>query len=139
MEAVKECLCSYFYQPTFRERWSNKNYIKNIKKKKSISPLNYWGGLLNPSTTKRSILPLNFPKPVKLPSNGFQTVVLLQYHRCCYSTHGLATVPAILSFLFLFISAESLKNHSKSQKNHKMENLVPAVLSFLFYSFWLNL
>jgi hypothetical protein len=28
MEAVKECLCSYLYQPTFRERWSNKNYIK---------------------------------------------------------------------------------------------------------------
>jgi hypothetical protein len=25
-------------------------------------------------------------------------------------------------FIFKFISAESLKNHSKSQKNHKMEN-----------------
>ena len=27
-------------------------------------------------------------------------------------------------FSFLFILAESLKNHSKSQKNHKMENLI---------------
>jgi hypothetical protein len=33
-----------------------------------------------------------------------------------------ATVTMVLSFSFLFISAESLKNHSKSQKNHKMEN-----------------
>ena len=37
MEAVKECLCSYFYQPTFRERWSNKNYIKNIKYRGTFS------------------------------------------------------------------------------------------------------
>jgi hypothetical protein len=29
---------------------------------------------------------------------------------------------AVLHFSFLFISAESLKNHSKSQKNHKMKN-----------------
>jgi len=28
----------------------------------------------------------------------------------------------ILSFYFLFISIESLKNHSKSHKNHKMKN-----------------
>jgi len=27
-------------------------------------------------------------------------------------------------FLFLFIFVESLKNHSKSQKNHKMKNLI---------------
>jgi hypothetical protein len=30
----------------------------------------------------------------------------------------------VLSFSFLFISAESLKNHSKLQKNHKIENLI---------------
>jgi hypothetical protein len=42
----------------------------------------------------------------------------------CYRDSGLATVPAVLSFSFLFILAESLKNHSKSQKNHKMENLI---------------
>jgi hypothetical protein len=35
---------------------------------------------------------------------------------------GFATVTVVLSFSFLFISAESLKNHSKSQKNHKIEN-----------------
>jgi hypothetical protein len=42
----------------------------------------------------------------------------------CYNVSGFATVTAVLSFSFLFISSESLKNHSKSQKNHKMENLV---------------
>jgi hypothetical protein len=35
---------------------------------------------------------------------------------------GFATETVVLSFSFLFISPESLKNHSKSQKNHKMEN-----------------
>ena len=30
----------------------------------------------------------------------------------------------VLPFSFLFISAKSLKNHSKLQKNHKMENLI---------------
>jgi hypothetical protein len=33
----------------------------------------------------------------------------------CYNTNGFV-------FSFIFISAEYLKNHSKSQKNHKMEN-----------------
>jgi hypothetical protein len=44
--------------------------------------------------------------------SGFATVtmVLLQYD--------------VLTFSFLFIFAESLKNHSKSQKNHKIENLI---------------
>ena len=36
-------------------------------------------------------------------------------------------------FLFLFISDESLKNHSKSQKNHKMKNLI------LLDSTWVDL
>jgi hypothetical protein len=35
---------------------------------------------------------------------------------------GFASVTVVLSFSFLFISAESLKKHSKSQKNHKIEN-----------------
>jgi len=30
----------------------------------------------------------------------------------------------VLSFYFLFISAESLKNHNKSQKNPKIENQI---------------
>jgi hypothetical protein len=41
-----------------------------------------------------------------------------------YSNHEFATVLFVLSFSFLFISAESLKNHSKSQKIHKIENLI---------------
>ena len=35
---------------------------------------------------------------------------------------GFATVTVVLLFSFLFISAETLKNHSKSQKNHKIKN-----------------
>jgi hypothetical protein len=35
---------------------------------------------------------------------------------------GFATVTVVLSLSFLFIFAESLKNHSKSQKNDKIEN-----------------
>ena len=42
------------------------------------------------------------------PSGGFGW-------RFCYSN-------TILSFSFLFISTKSLKNHSKSQKNHKIKN-----------------
>jgi hypothetical protein len=41
-----------------------------------------------------------------------------------YSNIGFGTVTAVLSLSFLFISSEYLKNHSKSQKNHKMENLI---------------
>jgi hypothetical protein len=37
---------------------------------------------------------------------------------------GFAIVTVVLSFSFLFISAESLKNYSKSQKNHKIENSI---------------
>jgi len=37
---------------------------------------------------------------------------------------GFAIVTVVLSFSFLFIFVESLKNHSKSQKNHKMENII---------------
>jgi hypothetical protein len=37
---------------------------------------------------------------------------------------GFAIVAVVLSFSFLFISAASLKNHSKSQKNYKIKNLI---------------
>jgi hypothetical protein len=33
-------------------------------------------------------------------------------------------VVSLGGFSFMFISAESLKNYSKSQKNHKMEKLI---------------
>ena len=39
----------------------------------------------------------------------------------------------VLFFCFLFISVEYLKNHSKSQKNHKIENLI------LLDSTWVDL
>ena len=32
----------------------------------------------------------------------------------CYSNSGVATVPVVLNFLFLFIFGEFFKNHSKS-------------------------
>jgi hypothetical protein len=43
----------------------------------------------------------------------------------CYINRGLLQYQRFCLFLFfLFISAEPLKNHSKSQKNHKMKNLI---------------
>jgi hypothetical protein len=68
------------------------------------------GGLLYPQTIKPDFLPLVL-KPVKEPP---QAVL----------GGGFATVMVALCFSCLFISAESLKNHSKSQKNHKMQNLI---------------
>jgi len=35
-----------------------------------------------------------------------------------------AIVTLVLSFSFLIISAESLKNRNKSQKNYKVENFI---------------
>jgi hypothetical protein len=54
------------------------------------------GELLNPPTMNDLFYPLNFSNPDKLPPGGF------------------ATVAVFLPFSFLFISAKSLKNHSKS-------------------------
>jgi hypothetical protein len=67
-------------------------------------------------------------KPSVLHPELFKTVQITPWsrfgQRFCYSNYGFAAVTAVLTFLFLFISAESLKNHSKSQKNHKIENLI---------------
>jgi hypothetical protein len=90
------------------------------------SLLNYWPWAHNSWTVKRSNLPLNCSKPSIFISGRFSTVV-------CYSNHVFATVIAVLSLFYLFIFAEYLKNHSKSQKNHKIENLI------LLYSTWVNL
>jgi hypothetical protein len=49
-------------------------------------------------TMKRSILPLNFPKPIKLPLTPFSDGGLLQYLRYWYGTHGLRTG----GFVFFF-------------------------------------
>jgi len=60
------------------------------------------------STIKSGILPPELFKTGQItPWGGFE-----QWF--CYNN-------IILSF-YLFISVESLKNHSKSQKNHKIEN-----------------
>jgi hypothetical protein len=64
---------------------------------------------------KRFIVPLELCKTGQITaSSGFG--------RVCYSNNCFARVIAVLSFSFLFISSESLKNHSKSQKTHKIEN-----------------
>jgi hypothetical protein len=77
---------------------------------------------LTPSTMKRSILPPELSKTGQITPRRFSDGGLLQSWRYCYNNSGLATVPAVLSFPLLFILVESLKNHSKSQKNHKMKN-----------------
>jgi hypothetical protein len=61
----------------------------------------------------------NYPWAVL--DGGFATVT-----SGCYSSYGFV-------FSFLFISVESLKIHSKSQKNHKIENLI------LLDSTWVDL
>ena len=77
---------------------------------------------ITPSTMKRSDLPHEFFKtvystPQTVFDGGFATVTGF-----CYSNSRFAIVAGV--FVFFLISAESLKNHSKSQKNHKMENLI---------------
>jgi hypothetical protein len=67
-------------------------------------------------------------KPSVLHPELFKTVQITPWsgfgRRICYNNNDFATVTVVLTFLFLFISVESLKNHSKSQKNHKIENLI---------------
>ena len=63
------------------------------------------------STLKPSTL------PPKLSKTGQITPLVGFGRRFCYSN-------MVLSLSFLFISTKSLKNHSKSQKNHKMKNLI---------------
>ena len=82
-----------------------------------------WRRMLSAADRKKSILfceSLFFPpwtlKPGKQPLWTFKTVRFISL--ASYKRFS----KAVLSFYFLFISAESLKNHSKSQKNHEMEN-----------------
>jgi hypothetical protein len=68
---------------------------------------------------------LNFSNRTFYLTGAVLKAVLLQWRRY-------ATVQVVLSF-FLFISVKSLKNHNKSQKNHKMENPI------LLHSTWVDL
>jgi len=93
-----------------------------------------WRRMLSAADRKKSILfceSLFFPpwtlKPGKQPLWTFKTVRFISL--ASYKRFS----KAVLSFSFLFISAESLKNHSKSQKNHKMENPI------LLDSTWVDL
>ena len=57
---------------------------------------------------------LNFSNVAFSPSSGFEG--------CCYSNHGLLQQQYFCVSLFQKNSVESLKNHCKLQKNHKIEN-----------------
>jgi hypothetical protein len=88
------------------------------------SPNSHKSSLFLPQLQNRiNHIPQLFKPCILPPSSGFEggfdTVNggMLQCSVVCYSAH-------VFVFSFLFISAESLKNHSKSQKNHKMENLI---------------
>jgi hypothetical protein len=59
------------------------------------------------------LTPRTFQNRSNYPTYGFRTMIY-------YSNIGFL----FCLFPFLFISVESLKNHSKSQKNHKMKNLI---------------
>jgi hypothetical protein len=69
-----------------------------------------------PQLLWKSVFPPWTIKPDKSPPWTFKTV------RFTSLTGYKRFLKAVLSFYFLFISAEHLKNHSKSQKNHKIEN-----------------
>ena len=75
------------------------------KEKVYVTPSTIGPGLLNPPNCKTGYsTPWTFQNRPNNPPRRFWRVVL--------------------SFSFLFISAESLKNHNKSQKNSKIENQI---------------
>jgi hypothetical protein len=79
----------------------------------------------SPQLWRASVFPLQTIKSKIFPPPTLKTVrftSLTGFGRwVCYGNCGFATVTDVLSF---FISAETLKNHSKSQKNRKIENLI---------------
>jgi hypothetical protein len=93
-------------------------HVLCLKKRKTFSPSTFTKVRFSSLNSKtRQITSLNFSNRAFLPpwsgfEGGFATV-----------NGGFAIVRRFCLFLFfLFISAESLKNHIKSQKNHKMKN-----------------
>jgi hypothetical protein len=98
-----------------------------MKWKNLLNPLNYQSvSNLHPNYKIICFTPWTFQNRSNYTPKRFWTAG-------CYSNHCFATVTIILAFSFLFIFAESLKNHSKSQKNHKIENLI------LLDSTWVDL
>jgi hypothetical protein len=74
---------------------------------------------------KRSILPSELFKTSQITPQGvFRRWFYYNTSGLATVTEVFATVPPALSFSFLLISAEYLKNNSKSQKNHKMKNSI---------------
>jgi hypothetical protein len=95
------------WQSTFASSVKSQKFVG----KKSLDNPTYGVGSHHPRPVKPDVLPPNYLKPDKSPLRQFWTAV-------CYSKVG------FVFFFPFFISAESLKKHSKSQKNHKMENLI---------------
>jgi hypothetical protein len=87
-------------------------------RKKSIFP---------PLILTKSVFTLSTLKPDKPPPSTFQTVHFTSHGRVA-TVNGMLQCPVVcysvlvFVFSFKFILAESLKNHSKSQKNHEIEN-----------------
>jgi hypothetical protein len=96
----------------------------------SPSPINVIGKslLFLPQFSQKFVFPPSTPKLGKSPLSTFQTVHFTSLERFrrrfYYSKRWFCYSEAVLSFSFLFTLAESLKNHSKSQKNQKMKNLI---------------
>jgi hypothetical protein len=85
--------------------------MDSLAQGKSPIPPQLWRASISPP---RTIKPEIFPPPT-LKTVCFTS--LAGFGRWFYySNSGFATVMVVLYFSFLFISAESLKNHSKSQK-----------------------
>jgi hypothetical protein len=61
---------------------------------------------------------LNFKTRQKKHLSTFKTIHLTSLARLQ------EVLKTVLSFSFLFILVESLKNYSKSHKNHKIENII---------------
>jgi hypothetical protein len=72
---------------------------------------------------KKSTFPLPTFTKIRFSSVNSKTrqTTSLNFSNRAFYLPGVV-LKAVLPFSFLFISAESLKNYSKSQKNHKMEN-----------------
>ena len=82
---------------------------------------------LPPSTLDRICFSSLDHKTIYLDSRTSETIRATSFERFQ------GDVAAVFSFSFIFILTESLKNHIKSQKNHKIKNLI------LLDSTWVDL